>query len=223
MTFIITGDRSADDLRALIEPDAARGGDVDQTAGQAGGQGVQQVFHRGRTMIISGQYRRMIGVVAEALRALVLLTGAVVAVDLAAVVGAADPGVGGAELEGRQFGMVPDDVQGAEESGGVDAVAEGGLVDDGHDHVLSVQGSGVVDLAERVGVGRFGQDMSCTSAGCPAWVGTSCGRAAKARASRSMASLSCFCSSTNRATPGKAASALVRPKISPIALLRAKA
>ena len=46
----------------LGELDAAGGGDVRDACGQAGGDGVQQVLHRGRRVVGADEDRRVVGV-----------------------------------------------------------------------------------------------------------------------------------------------------------------
>ena len=136
----------------------------------------------------------MVGVEVE--RALVgtLLADAEEALDGAAIVGSADPRVAGAELELRGLGRCLDRVECGEEGCGVDAVAHR-LIDRASSWFRSPFG---VVLRGRAGlVVRLTLRQAAAYSRSP---GT--GRAATSAASRSIAALSRFCSSTNSGTGG---------------------
>ena len=79
-------DVALDRGRDLGERDTAGRSDVGQATGQAGGQSVQEVFHRRRPGIAASQNRRVIGVEGEVCCTGVALPSAVEAVNRAAVV-----------------------------------------------------------------------------------------------------------------------------------------
>ena len=66
----------------LGQLDAAGRGDVRQAGGQAGGDRVQQELHRCRAVVAADQHGRVVGV-DEGLGAVLLLAGAVEALDRA--------------------------------------------------------------------------------------------------------------------------------------------
>src|SRR5690606_33599223 len=106
--------------------DAAGGGDVGQPGGQAGGDRVEQELHRRRSQTGADEHLRVVGVVDERDGAGgVLLAGPVEALDLAAVVGAADPGVPRPELGVGKPRVLAHGVDRGEERGDVDPVAGG--------------------------------------------------------------------------------------------------
>jgi hypothetical protein len=90
---------------------------------EAGGQPDQQVLDRDGAVVAADEHLRVVGVVHEGGHVLAFLAGAEEAGDGGLAVGAADPPVGGAELELRGLWRALDDVQGGEEGGDVDAVA----------------------------------------------------------------------------------------------------
>ena len=94
---------------------------------------MQQVLHRGRSLILADEHRRVIGVEGELVIANLLGSRAEEAVDGAAVVSAAEPAVGGAEPERGDVGLIAHGVDGGEQAGCVDAVHLDGGGGAGHD------------------------------------------------------------------------------------------
>ena len=97
---------------------------------------MQDVLDRCRAVVAADQHGRVIGVEHVRLGVLHLLHGAVEAVDRRLVVGAADPLVAGAELELGDLVVALDGVEGGEQGGGVDAVADRAVDDVGHGLLL---------------------------------------------------------------------------------------
>ena len=121
--------------RTSVSLTCAGGGDVGQAGGQAGGQRVQHELHRGRSVVVADQDGGVVGVEDEGALVGALFADAEEVVDGAAVVGAADPLVVGAELEPGRLGGLLDGVQGGEQGGGVHAVAHR-VVDSGRSVVV---------------------------------------------------------------------------------------
>ena len=136
--------RAAADVHVALErgldlgqPHLARGGDVDERRGEAGGQRVQQVLGRVRAGVGAEQDRGLAGVDGELLDArAVLLPGAVEALDRGAVVGAVrSSGCVARNWNDAERRVCPRGVERAVELLGVDAVAGDG--DDlGHTELL---------------------------------------------------------------------------------------
>ena len=203
----VAADRGAD----LGELDLAGGGDVGQAGGEAGGQRVQHELHGGRSVVLADQDGGVVGVEDEGPLVGAFLSDPVVVGDGAAVVGAADPLVVGAELEAGCLGRLLHGVEGGEQGRGVHAVADR-VVDLGG--VVSV----VVIVARLLAVRRLAMAVvrsvlswvRAVASFRSAVVGQAVtsrrspgiGRAARAAAWVSMAALSCFCSSMNVGTGG---------------------
>ena len=130
-------DVALDGGRHLGELDAAGGGDVRQPRGQAPGERVEQVLDRGGAEVGADEDRGVVHVVGEDVVVGALLADAEVPVDGALAVGAGDPAVGRPELElGRRRRRLHG-VEGGEQGGGVDAVADA-VLDGGHLVCLSL-------------------------------------------------------------------------------------
>ena len=98
---------------------------------------MQHELHRRRPVVLAHQHGGVVGVEDEGALVGALFADPEVVGDGAAVVGAADPLVVGAELEPGRLGRLLDRVEGGEEGGGVHAVAHrvvdlGGGVGGGH-------------------------------------------------------------------------------------------
>src|SRR6516162_7189142 len=112
-----------------VQGDAAGGGVVDDRAGYAGREGVQDVLDGVRCPVLAEQDRRLVGVHGKRLGAGgVFLAGAVEVLDRRAAVAAVDPVVAGPELKPRQRGFGGDVVDRPGEAVEVDAVDDAGDV-----------------------------------------------------------------------------------------------
>jgi hypothetical protein len=78
---------------------------------------VEDELHRGRSLVLADQDGGVVGVEDEAALVGAFLADAEVVGDGAAVVGAADPLVVGAELEPGRLGGLLDGIQGGEQGG----------------------------------------------------------------------------------------------------------
>src|SRR4029079_15336649 len=140
----------------LGEVDAARRSDVGQARSEARRQGVQHEFDRRRRVIGAHENGRMIGVERPRLPVGHLLHRPVETVDGRLVVRAADPPVGGAELELGDLRRRLHRVERGEERCRVDAVACW-VLDRGHHYSLLCWLCS--EHGKEVGVGMFGDGV----------------------------------------------------------------
>src|SRR5690606_37913829 len=115
----------------LLEPDAARRGDVADPGGEAGAETGQEQLDRKRPVVGPDEDRRMVRVYDELAHVLLLAARAVEGADGAAGVGSRLPGRRRAEAERGQLALRVHRVDRGEEGGGVDPV-EGAALGSGH-------------------------------------------------------------------------------------------